>query len=93
MSSLPMRHDTSRTFMKTKRCSFFVVHALVALALNLAVNQRANAGTFFPTSALNIARAFHTATLLTNGQVLVAGGSGASNALASVELFAPASAT
>ena len=50
-------------------------------------------GHFFPTSALNIARTFHTATLLTNGQVLMARGSGASNALASVELFAPASAT
>jgi hypothetical protein len=33
--------------MKTKRYTFFVVHALVALALNLAVNQPANGGTFF----------------------------------------------
>jgi hypothetical protein len=48
-------------------------------------------GTFSLTGSLNTARAYHTATLLTNGLVLVAGGQGASGgALASAELYQPA---
>ena len=41
------------------------------------------------TDALNSARASHTATLLTNGMVLVTGGSGASGSLVSTELYNP----
>ncbi len=47
-------------------------------------------GKFTPTGSLNNGRYFHTATLLNNGQVLVAGG-GAH--LASAELYDPASGT
>jgi uncharacterized protein YjdB len=47
------------------------------------------AGTFTPTGNLNIARESHTATLLTNGKVLIAGGSGSQGRLASVELYDP----
>ena len=35
-------------------------------------------GTWTTTGSLNTARSYHTATLLTNGQVLVAGGIGTS---------------
>ncbi len=42
-----------------------------------------------PPYGLNTARYQHTATLLTNGQVLVAGGSGSSAPLASTELYNP----
>ena len=49
------------------------------------------------TGGMNIARSFHTATLLTNGMVLVAGGFGCCSstnaALASAELYNPASGT
>jgi hypothetical protein len=38
-------------------------------------------------SSLNTARQLHTATLLNNGMVLIAGGSGSSGILASAELF------
>ena len=36
-----------QNFYENEAFTFFVVHALVALALNLAVNQPANGGTFF----------------------------------------------
>jgi hypothetical protein len=48
-------------------------------------------GTWSPAGAMSTARGSATATLLANGQVLVAGGSDASGAnLASAELFVPA---
>src|SRR2546430_239890 len=46
-----------------------------------------------PTGSLNAARDSHTATLLPNGMVLVAGGFGVSGVLASAELYDPASGT
>src|SRR5207248_4670933 len=49
--------------------------------------------TFGDTGSLNTARYAHTATLLPNGKVLVAGGGGSSGFLSSVELYDPASGT
>src|SRR4029079_5211934 len=46
-----------------------------------------------PTGSLVTARANHTATLLPNGNVLVAGGYYAGGILASAELYDPASGT
>jgi hypothetical protein len=54
------------------------------------------AGTFLPTSSMSAARQGHTATLLPNGQVLIAGGSqsvGFRSELASAELYDPQSGT
>jgi N-acetylneuraminic acid mutarotase len=54
----------------------------------------ATSGTWANTGSLNTARTSHTATLLPNGQVLVAGGLNASlNPLASAELYNPATGT
>jgi len=51
-------------------------------------------GAFTSNSSMNYARAVHSATLLTNGKVLVAGGSDSSNnALASAELYDPVTGT
>ena len=50
-------------------------------------------GTWTATGSLATARDGHTATLLPNGKVLVAGGAGSSGSLASAELYDPASGT
>ncbi len=51
-------------------------------------------GTFSPTGSLNTARLYHTATLLNNGTVLIAGGYDSNgNTSASAELYNPATAT
>ena len=50
-------------------------------------------GTFAPTGDLIAARVNHTATLLPDGRVLIAGGSDGGSILASAELYDPASGT
>lgn len=53
-----------------------------------------NNGTFSLTGSLNIGRSNHTATMLNNGMVLIAGGSDYSgNALSSAELYNPTTGT
>ncbi len=74
---------------------FSAALTLVAAALSLAPTAAAAAPfTFDNTGSLATAREDHTATLLPNGKVLVAGGGNSSfNALASAELYDPASGT
>ena len=59
----------------------------LTVAASPAVAQ--TSGTWTVTGSLNTARAGHTATLLPNGQVLVAGGENAACFLASAELYTP----
>ncbi|WLT32291.1 kelch repeat-containing protein [Geothrix sp. PMB-07] len=56
----------------------------------LTVTGAAGSGTTVSTGSMATPRAYHTATLLKNGQVLVVGGSDGSLALASAELYDPA---
>jgi large repetitive protein len=51
------------------------------------------AGTFTATGSMTVARYWHSATLLPNGSVLIAGGGNGTAPLASAELYDPASAT
>jgi hypothetical protein len=51
------------------------------------------AGTWAPTGSLTTARSSHTATLLPNGKVLVAGGEDSAGVLASAELYDPGAGT
>jgi CSLREA domain-containing protein len=55
--------------------------------------QFASAAGWTPTGSLTVARTRHTATLLPNGMVLVAGGFNSSGLLRSSELYDPASGT
>ena len=50
-------------------------------------------GTWSATGSLAVARYYHTATLLANGKVLVAGGRSSSSPSASAELYEPANGT
>lgn len=64
------------------------------LGIDPAVVQ-AQSGTWSPTGSMSSPRLYHTATLLSNGQVLVAGGYGTAGgpAQASAELYNPATGT
>ncbi|MCI0745855.1 MAG: immunoglobulin domain-containing protein [Verrucomicrobia subdivision 3 bacterium] len=64
--------------------------ALATLALNLSAIQQANGAGFVSVSPMKTARNFHTATLLPNGKVLVAGGFSTGT---SAELYDPATDT
>jgi hypothetical protein len=67
----------------------------IVLAAPLLAAQ--SAGTFTPLNNLTVPRQFHTATLLTNGKVLIAGGFSAGlspyNTWASAEIYDPATGT
>src|SRR5262245_6747885 len=61
-----------------------------------AASDAGAAGTWSPTGSLTVARFYPTATLLTDGRVLVAGGCGDADCftlLASAELYNPATGT
>jgi hypothetical protein len=69
----------------------FVFAAFILFCLGSA--PRVSAQNFVPTGSLNTARQGHTATLLNNGLVLIAGGYGYTGNLASAELYNPATGT
>src|SRR5712664_2110503 len=55
--------------------------------------QSPTTSTFIPTGSMSVPRDGHTATLLTTGKVLIAGGANSSGDLSTAELYDPASGT
>src|SRR5439155_10886845 len=77
--------------INTKFFSAVIIPCLMAWFSQSAIAQ---SGTWTATGNLNTARFLHTATLLPNGKVLVAGGAASSGIpSASAELYDPASGT
>src|SRR6266550_4313266 len=82
----------SATSILVRRVAFLLL--FLGAALVLVQPCASAAGVFTNTGSLNIGRSQHTATLLPNGKVLVAGGvDNNNNALASAELYDPVSGT
>jgi hypothetical protein len=79
----------SAVFTRATWCSLVIFGA----ALLLVQAAIADPGEWELTGGLKTARFHHTATLLPDGRVLVAGGEDGSDPLASVELYDPASGT
>ena len=67
--------------------------ARIACLMALVLATTLSFAAWAPTGNLKSARASHTATLLTNGYVLAAGGSSNNVPLASSELYNPSSGT
>ena len=78
--------------MKTSFCNKLFLCA-AALALNLTATQSAEAAAFTPTGSLGGTRAGHSATLLSNGRVLVTGGFNGTVRLATSQSYDPATGT
>jgi hypothetical protein len=71
-----------------------VILALLCASLTIFANTGiAQEGTFVTTGSMSTARTIHTATLLNNGQVLIAGGNNSVGNLASAELYNPVTGT
>jgi len=66
----------------------------MALALSLSIVQDVKAASFVTAGSLNIARRYHTATVLPNGKVLVPGGFNAPDSpQASADIYDPSAGT
>ena len=86
-----MAHSTAQSIRILRKLGvavLFVVFVIVSFAFPVFAG---GSGTWTATGTLNFPRVGHTATLLPNGQVLVAGGEDTSgNRIASAELYNPA---
>jgi WD40 repeat protein len=88
-------HVTGSDVMnKQSEVSIFLKLALAGAVLGMASLHSVHAAFWTAGGPLNLARYYHTATLLSNGKVLVAGGNNDSgSSLASAELYDPAVGT
>jgi len=91
MSRTAPSPQSSRKGMRQRIARRIIV--VMTATLTASVSFSAPPGTFTPTGNMTTTRASHTATLLPNGNVLIAGGTDGSQALATAELFDPATRT
>ena len=82
----------SRNNKKTRVFSLLVPVLFLGVADGPATSQE-QSGRFSQTGSITTPRRDHTATLLSNGKVLIAGGSHDDSILASAELYDPSSGT
>jgi WD40 repeat protein len=76
--------------LRESRITFCVVSlSLGGFAVGGSIAMAQSPGTFTATGEMITPRSQHTATLLTNGKVLIAGGTQGSHTLASVEIYDP----
>jgi N-acetylneuraminic acid mutarotase len=88
-----MTHDPIEVKFGAMRTLVFVALFGIGLEASTGVPALAQgSNTWTATGSMSDARAFHTATLLNDGQVLVAGGGKAVGSLNSAELYNPATA-
>src|SRR2546425_6049880 len=73
-----------------KRLRFLLPLLMILFSLLLEVASAKRGGTWTETSPMTVVRQFQTATLLRDGNVLVAAGYGDGGRLASAELYDPA---
>jgi hypothetical protein len=66
-----------------------VTITLTLFMLAFVTSARASAQSWSYTGSQTTARSGHTATLLSNGEVLIVGGTGTNGAVASAELYNP----
>src|SRR4029077_17628931 len=77
----------------TRGSALQVALSIALLSISVVLPASGSPFTFGNIGSLGAARQLHTATLLPEGKVLVAGGQGTSGALASAELYDPATGT
>jgi hypothetical protein len=77
----------------TVKVSLALPFLLSCLAPDGAISLAQSPGAFTATGSMTTPRSWHTATLLANGKVLIAGGSQGSDPLATAELYDPVAGT
>src|SRR5437660_917544 len=90
------KRKTSMKKQQNNSTRGWALHVALSIALILPTHTLPHApapGTCSNTGSLTTARATHTATLLSNGKVLVAGGYDGGSYVISAELYDPASGT
>lgn len=71
----------------------FLFTMIIAFAVLQAFNAEGSSGYFIPTGSMSSVRYAHTATLLSNGKVLIVGGMNDNSDLSSAEIYDPISHT